>query len=66
MDVYIGIDVACAKDKYLPLVMCYWESERLIPLPLASSPIKPPKCKWVYLSRKKYFQEDLLQHLTGF
>ncbi len=44
MDVYIGIDVACAKDKYLPLVMCYWESERLIPLPLASSPIKPPKC----------------------
>lgn len=43
MDMYIGIDVACAKDKYLPLVMCYWENERLIPLPLASSPIKPPK-----------------------
>ncbi len=43
MDVYIGIDVACAKDKYLPLVMCYWENGRLLPFPLANYHIKAPQ-----------------------
>ena len=35
MDVFIGIDVACAKRKYLPLVICGIEGERLVPFPLA-------------------------------
>ena len=35
MDVFIGIDVACAKGKYLPIVMCSQENGRLIPLLLA-------------------------------
>ena len=43
MDVYIGIDVACAKNKYLPLVMCYWENGRLLPLLLANYHIKAPQ-----------------------
>ena len=43
MDVFIGIDVACAKNKYLPLVICSKEHERLLPLPLASYQIKPPR-----------------------
>ncbi|GFD91050.1 hypothetical protein KUL152_32760 [Tenacibaculum sp. KUL152] len=43
MDVFIGIDVACAKGKYLPLVICTQENGRLIPFPLASYPIKPPR-----------------------
>ena len=43
MDVFIGIDVACAKGKYLPLVICSEENGRLIPLPLANYQIKPPK-----------------------
>lgn len=38
MDVFIGIDVACAKRKYLPLVICTQENGRLIPFPLASYP----------------------------
>lgn len=32
MDVFIGIDVACAKGKYLPLVICTKENGRLLPL----------------------------------
>ncbi|WP_414828397.1 DUF429 domain-containing protein [Alteromonas sp. H39] len=43
MDVFIGIDVACAKGKYLPLVICSKENGRLLPFPLASYPIKPPR-----------------------
>jgi hypothetical protein len=43
MDVFIGIDVACAKGKYLPLVICSKENGRLIPFPLANYPIKPPR-----------------------
>lgn len=43
MDVFIGIDVACAKGKYLPLVICTLENGRLLPFPLASYPIKPPR-----------------------
>lgn len=43
MDVFIGIDVACAKGKYLPLVICSQENEQLIPLPLANYQIKPPR-----------------------
>ena len=43
MDVFIGIDVACAKGKYLPLVICSKENGRLIPLPLAKYQIKPPR-----------------------
>lgn len=43
MDVYIGIDVACAKHKHLPLVMCYWENGRLLPFPLANYHIKAPQ-----------------------
>ena len=43
MDVFIGIDVACAKRKYLPLVICGIEGERLVPFPLANHPIKPPR-----------------------
>lgn len=43
MDVFIGIDVACAKGKYLPLVICSQEKERLIALPLANYQIKAPR-----------------------
>tara|TARA_Y100001968_G_scaffold309412_1_gene329149 strand:+ start:4034 stop:5038 length:1005 start_codon:yes stop_codon:yes gene_type:complete len=43
MDVYIGIDVACAKDKYLPLVICSKEYGRLLPFPLAKYQIRPPR-----------------------
>lgn len=43
MDVYIGIDVACAKNKYLPLVICHLEDGRLLPLPLSNHQIKPPR-----------------------
>ena len=43
MDVFIGIDVACAKGKYLPIVMCSQENGRLVPLPLGQYPIKPPR-----------------------
>ncbi|MBD3586232.1 DUF429 domain-containing protein [Salinimonas sp. HHU 13199] len=40
---FIGIDVACAKGKHLPLVICRQEKGRLLPIPLANHQIKPPK-----------------------
>lgn len=43
MDVYIGIDVACAKGKSLPVVICTKDEDRLVPLPLLKHPAKPPK-----------------------
>ena len=43
MDIYIGIDVACAKDKYLPLAMSYWQDGRLVPLPLGTASVRPPR-----------------------
>ena len=43
MDVFIGIDVACAKDKYLPLVICTRQNGQLLPFPLANYQIKPPR-----------------------
>lgn len=43
MDVFVGIDVACAKSKYLPLVICSKEAGRLMPLPLANYKMKPPR-----------------------
>lgn len=43
MDVFIGIDVACAKDKYLPLVISTRQNGQLLPFPLANYPIKPPR-----------------------
>ena len=43
MDVFIGIDVACAKDKYLPLVICTRQNGQLLPFPLANYQIKSPR-----------------------
>src|SRR5215217_5177932 len=33
-EVFVGIDVAFAKQKFLPIIICEWEGERLLPLPL--------------------------------
>lgn len=43
MDVFVGIDVACAKGKHLPLVICRQEKGQLLPIPLANHQIKPPQ-----------------------
>lgn len=42
---FIGVDLAFAKNKYLPVVICTWEQERLIPKPLRSLDLKPPRGK---------------------
>lgn len=42
-EVFIGIDAACAKGKYLPIVICSKEGERLLPIPLANYAIKQPR-----------------------
>lgn len=41
--VYVGIDVAFAKRKYLPVSICLREEDRLVPLPLRSATVKPPR-----------------------
>jgi hypothetical protein len=40
---YVGIDLAIAKNKYLPVAVCTWEQGRLIPQPLRRLSLTPPK-----------------------
>ena len=39
MDVFIGIDVACAKGKYCPISICIEKHGKLVPLHLAKEVI---------------------------
>lgn len=67
MDSFIGIDVACAKGKYLPLVVCRQEDGLLLPLPLASHSIKPPKglgnARTLHDEVNKAFANDVADYL---
>ena len=38
---YVGVDVAFAKDKYLPIAVCVRQEGRLTPLPLKGRPVWP-------------------------
>lgn len=42
MDIYVGIDLAFAKRKRLPIYFCSWCDRRLIPIKL-SREIYPPR-----------------------
>jgi hypothetical protein len=41
-DVYVGIDVAFAKRKRLPVALCTWNKGKLLPLPVAVRGTPPP------------------------
>ena len=43
MDAFVGIDVAFAKRKCLPISICTWREGRLIPAELRRLPIQPPR-----------------------
>jgi hypothetical protein len=44
VEAFAGIDVAFAKRKRLPVCLCIWNDQRLIPLPLAADDTpKPPR-----------------------
>ena len=40
---FVGIDLAYAKNKILPVSVCTWQEGRLIPEPLRLLPITPPR-----------------------
>ena len=40
---FVGIDVACAKRKRLPVSVCTWRDGRLVPKALRLLPIEPPR-----------------------
>jgi Protein of unknown function (DUF429) len=40
---YVGIDLAIAKNKHLPVVVCTWEQGHLIPQPLRRLSLTPPQ-----------------------
>ena len=42
-DAFIGIDLAIAKKKRLPVCICTWQDGRLVPEALRKLPIKPPR-----------------------
>ena len=39
---FAGIDVAFAKGKRLPIVVCTWQGNRLVPEALRRLPFEPP------------------------
>ena len=43
MDAFIGIDVAFAQKKRLPIVIARWQDGLLVPYPLMALPYKPPR-----------------------
>lgn len=43
LQAYVGIDVACAKGKRLPICVCRWECGRLVPYPLRTLDALPPR-----------------------
>ena len=44
MEVYVGIDVAFAKNKYLPISVCFHKDSKLCPILLKSkSTVTPPR-----------------------
>ena len=45
MEAYAGIDVACAKGKRLPIVICTRGSDGLHLLPLSESVHRPPQAE---------------------
>lgn len=40
---FVGIDVAFAKEKYLPIVIAQWQQNQLTPFPLRDLPMRPPR-----------------------
>jgi len=40
---YIGIDLAIAKGKFLPVVVCTWDDGRFVPQPLRQLELVPPQ-----------------------
>jgi hypothetical protein len=42
VEAFAGIDVSCAKGKRLPVCLCVWNDQRLIPLPLAARDAPDP------------------------
>jgi hypothetical protein len=40
---FIGVDVAFAKHKRLPIVICAWQGSRLVPYPLRTLNLEPPR-----------------------
>lgn len=44
LEAFAGIDVAFAKGKLLPVCVCFWNNDRLIPLKLANADVpRPPR-----------------------
>ena len=42
-DAFVGVDVAFAKRKFLPVAVCSWQDGHLVPYPLRDLSIKPPR-----------------------
>lgn len=42
-EAFVGIDVAVARGKHLPIVICHWKDHTLLPFPLRALPTKPPR-----------------------
>jgi len=41
--IFVGIDLAIAKNKSLPVCFCSWQGKRLVPFPARKLSHKPPR-----------------------
>lgn len=70
-DAYVGIDVACAKKKRLPIVICIWDDAYLLPISLKKvSQLKPPcgsgnRVAALQPDRVRQFATDALRYVEA-
>ncbi len=63
---YVGIDVACAKRKYLPISICVRRGDRLSPLPLRALSLRPPRGGGNVLALERASREAFAQETEAY
>lgn len=68
-DAFVGIDVAFAKGKRLPVSFCTWEADRLVPVALRGVPFEPPRgsgnVATLNPKTSRVFAADTARYLSG-
>jgi uncharacterized protein DUF429 len=64
--VYVGIDVACAKKKRLPLVVCMHSVDRLETMPLRDWSTRPPLGEGNLMALETEVEERFAQDTVGY
>lgn len=63
---FIGIDVACAKGKRLPIAVGSWHGSRFLPLPLRTLGLPPPRAAGNVLALDPAWREEFAQQVVDY